>query len=75
VVANPLQERYAEALLERISTDRYPSPTHMDMLESVAPPEVLVDYTLHLLDRIEGDSYPSIPMMQRVQRLIAMFGS
>jgi hypothetical protein len=74
-VANPLQERYAEALLDRISKDRYPSGTYMDMLESVAPPEVLVDYILHLLDRIEGDTYPSIPIMQRVQRQIARFGS
>jgi hypothetical protein len=40
----------------------------MDMLESVAPPGELVQYILHLLDRIENAPHPSIPMMQRVRR-------
>ncbi|MBD0283152.1 MAG: hypothetical protein ICV69_13300 [Thermoleophilaceae bacterium] len=71
---NPLQERYAELLLDHIRADRYPSITHMNMLEEIATPRVLVEYTLHLMDRIEGDIYPSIPMMQRVQRLVARWG-
>ena len=74
-MANPLQERYAEVLLARISSDTHPSGTHMDMFEAVAPPELLVAYAVHLMERIEQDVYPSIPMMQRVQRLIARFGS
>jgi hypothetical protein len=71
---NPLQERYAELLLDHIRADRFPSVTHMNMLEEIATPRVLVEYTLHLMDRIEGDIYPSIPMMQRVQRLVARWG-
>ena len=74
-MANPLAERYAEFLLERIASDPHPSGTHMDMLESIAPPEVRVQYVLHLMERIEDDVHPSIPMMQRVQRLIAEFGA
>jgi hypothetical protein len=74
-VANPLQERYAEMLLEKITGERRPSATHMDMLEAVASDRVLVAYILNLMERIEEDRHPSIPMMQRVQRLIARFGA
>jgi hypothetical protein len=74
-VPNPLQERYAEILLSKISGDRHPSSTHMDMLESVAPMEQRVKYVLSLMERIEADPHPSIPLMQRVQRLVSEFGA
>ena len=73
-MANPLRERYAEALLARISSDRHPSATHMALFESVASDRMLVAYVLHLMERIEDDPNPSIPMMRRVQRLIEQFG-
>jgi hypothetical protein len=74
-VANPLADRFAEMLLERISSDPYPSNTHMDMLEAIASPQMRVLFILHLMDRFEDETYPSIPMMQRAQRLIAGFGT
>ena len=74
-MANPLQERYAEVLLERIRGDRHPSITHMDMFESVAPPKQLVEYILYLMELIENEQNPSISTMRRVQGLIAGFGS
>ena len=73
-MANPLQERYAEMLLARIRSDKHPSATHMAMLESVASDRMLVAYTLALMEKIENDPNPSIPMMRRVERLIAQFG-
>jgi hypothetical protein len=73
-MANALQEQYAEFLLDRIRADRYPSADYMNMLEQIAPPRVLVEYTLHLFERIENEKYPSIPMMQRVQRLVSRWG-
>ena len=74
-MANPLQDRYAEVLLNKISSDKYPSTTHMNMFEAVASPRLLVAYCLHLMELIENDPHPSIPMMARLQRLIALFGS
>jgi hypothetical protein len=74
-VANPLQERYAEVLLDTIRSDEHPSTTHMNLFESIAPPRQLVEYILYLLETIENDHNPSIPMMQRVQALISRFGS
>jgi hypothetical protein len=73
-MANPLAEQYAEMLLERISRDQYPSGTHMDLLEAIAPPRVLLQFIFQLMERIEADEYPSVPMMERAQRLIASFG-
>jgi hypothetical protein len=73
-MANALQERYAEVLLDRIRDDRYPSTTQMDLLESVAPPQQLAEYVMHLLERISNEPHPSVSMMQRVQRLAARFG-
>jgi hypothetical protein len=73
-MANPLAEQYAEMLLERISRDQYPSSTHMDLLEAIAPPRVLLQFIFQLIERIEADEYPSVPMMERAQRLIASFG-
>jgi hypothetical protein len=74
-VANPLQDRYVEWLWERIRSDQYPSATHMNLLESVASPEVLVAYILFLMEKIENDRYPNVDLMKRVQRMIPQFGS
>ena len=73
-MANPIQERLAEVLLEKIRGDQYPSATHMTMLEQNASPRVLGEYLLHLMERIEGEPHPSISMMQRVQRLAGQYG-
>jgi hypothetical protein len=71
---NPLQEAYAEVLLDRIRQDAHPSVTHMDMFESIAPPRQMGQYLAHLMERIEADSQPSIPMMKRIQRLVMTIG-
>jgi hypothetical protein len=73
-MANALQERYAEVLLDRIRAEKYPSATYMDMFEQVAPPRALAEYIQHLLERFEGDEYPSIPMMRRVEGLMGRVG-
>ena len=53
-------------LLDKISGNIYPNGTHMNLLEAIAPPRVLVQFNFHLMERIEEDEYPSIPMMQRL---------
>ena len=47
----------------------------MDMLEEIATPRLRVRFIFHLMERIEEDEYPSIPMMQRAQRLVMSFGA
>ena len=74
-MANALQDHFAEMLLDKIRSERYPSVTQMDMLESLAGPRMLAEYALRLMEKIEEEQYPSIPMMQRVSRVIEEFGS
>ena len=73
-MANKLQEAYGELLLDRIRGERYPSVTYMDMLEEIATPRVMVEYTMHLFERIESETFPSLPMMKRVNGLVARWG-
>ena len=73
-MANPLLDRYAEVLLDRTRRDKHPSVTHMDMLEAVASARMRVAYVLALMEKIEEDPRPSIPMMHRVRRVIEEFG-
>jgi hypothetical protein len=54
-MANALHERYSELLMDRIRADRYPSVNQMNLLEQIATPRVLAEYTLHLFERIEAD--------------------
>jgi hypothetical protein len=74
-VANALQDQLAEVLLDRIRRDNYPSGTHMDLLESLASPRMRVEFAFDLMQRIENDPHPSIPMIKRCQRLIGEFGN
>ena len=73
-MANALQERFADTLLNKIREDQYPSVTQMDMLESLGSPRATVEFVLDLMQRIEDDTYPSIPMMHRAIRLMQQFG-
>ena len=73
-MANPIQEAYAEVLLQLIRRDQYPSTTHMDMFEAVAPPQQLGAYLAHLMERIESEPHPSISMMQRIEAIAMRFG-
>jgi hypothetical protein len=74
-VANALQEQFAETLLNKIRQDQYPSVTQMDMLESLGSPRVTLEFVVDLMQRIEAEPHPSIPMMQRAIRLMQQFGS
>ena len=73
-MANPLQETFAEVLLDRIRQDVHPSVTQMDMFESIAPPRQMGAYLAHLMERIEAERFPSTSMMQRVQAIIMRYG-
>ena len=73
-MANELQAAYAEVLLNKIRGDVFPSTTHMDMFEAVAPPRQMGMYLAHLMQRIESEPHPSIPMMKRIERIIMRFG-
>jgi hypothetical protein len=61
----------AQVLLEHISNDKYPSATHMAMLEQSMTPDIASMYLEVLLDKVREDNNPSIPMLHRIQRVAA----
>jgi hypothetical protein len=69
---NSIESRVAFAgiLLEKVRNERYPSSTQMTMIEEVLPPQLLSRYVEVLLEKVAQDERPSIPMLQRIQRVI-----
>jgi hypothetical protein len=69
---NSMESRVALAgiLLEKVRDERYPSSTQMTIIEEVLPPQLLSRYVEVLLEKVEQDDRPSIPMLQRIQRVI-----
>jgi hypothetical protein len=69
VTAHEAQAALARLLLERVRRDRYPSWTHMQILEEMLPPSMHRDYLNVLLEKVISDSQPSIPMIRRIARI------
>ncbi|HET9421172.1 MAG TPA: hypothetical protein VFO49_08545 [Nocardioides sp.] len=56
-------------LLEKVTSDTYPSGTMLDMIELLASPEERDTYAQVLMDKVMSNKYPSIPMMRRLLAL------
>jgi hypothetical protein len=69
---NSMESRVALAglLLEKVRDERHPSSTQMAIIEEVLPPQLLSRYVEVLLEKVAQDDRPSIPMLQRIQRVI-----
>jgi len=63
------QTAVANLLLQRIRQDKYPSVTHMQLLESMIPRPLVREYLNILLEKVLMDSQPSIPMLRRIVRV------
>lgn len=63
------REMLLETLLERVATDRYPSVTMLDLIESLLRPEEVPIYVDILLEQVRDETYPSIPMLRRIAAL------
>jgi len=59
----------ANALMEKVRNDRYPSATQLSIIEEVLPHEMVEDYLEILIDKVSQDSVPSIPMLRRISRV------
>ena len=59
----------ANLLLQRIRQDDYPSATEMQLLESIIPQSMVSEYLDVLLEKVQADTWPSIPMLQRIIRV------
>ena len=59
----------ARLLIERVRADKYPSATHMSIIEGTIPRALVRDYLNMLLEKVLMDEHPSIPMLRRIQRI------
>ena len=59
----------AEVLMDKVRNDRYASATQMSMIEELLPQEMVQEYLEVLLEKVADDQFPSIPMLQRIQRV------
>lgn len=67
------QERYFDALMERVSTDRYPSGALLDRIEAgFWNPEQITAYVEMLVDKLEETWYPSGQLVDRIQRMLTL---
>ena len=60
-----------QTLLEKVSQERYPSTTMLDLIEELLTEEEYPAYVQFLQGRLRDDRFPSIPMLKRLTNLIA----
>jgi hypothetical protein len=64
-----VREEVLDLLLEKVESDRYPSPTMLDDIERLLTPWRREDYAEVLLEKVRRDKYPSRGMIERLLRL------
>ena len=66
-----LQERYMDAVLDRITSCRYPSKEMMDRVENVAVTREQAErFVMYLIATVQGVKYPSHELMDRAERIL-----
>jgi hypothetical protein len=67
-----LRQRLLDMLLEHVKEDAYPSVTMMDRIEGgLETPEQVGDYAEVLLEKLESTRFPSIPLINRFEAVVA----
>jgi hypothetical protein len=58
---------FVQLLMDKVRQDRFPSVTHLDMIEGSLPREMVPDYLEVLMDKVAQDPVPSVMMLRRIQ--------
>jgi hypothetical protein len=64
-----VRDRHLRMLVDRIDADLYPSNHQLDLIESMLRPEEIAPYVDVLLNKVADERYPSVSMLNRIQRL------
>jgi hypothetical protein len=64
-----LHAQILELLMDLVRNDRYPSTTHLDMIESILRDDETDEYAEALLEKVRDDTYPSFDHLQRLMKL------
>jgi hypothetical protein len=69
-----LRDEYVEALLDRITTVRYPSHELIERAENIVyKPEQAERLVSYMISTVDGVQYPSHQMMDRIERMLFPF--
>jgi hypothetical protein len=60
---------FVELLMDKVRRDRFPSVTHLDLIEGSLPDEMVESYLEVLMDKVAQDPVPSVTMLRRIQRV------
>ncbi|TCC54959.1 hypothetical protein E0H73_37825 [Kribbella pittospori] len=63
------REMLLDALLDKVSDDRFPSNSMLDLIESLLRDDEVVIYAGVLLQKVRHDRFPSLPMLRRIAAL------
>jgi hypothetical protein len=58
-------------LLDKVREDQYPSTTQLDLIEESIPTAMIPDYVGVLMEKVAGDTYPSLSLLGRLRRVAA----
>ncbi len=71
VSADDARGELVATLLQKVKDDPYPSTTMLDLIEELLTPEEEPAYVVFLQDRLRSERFPSIPMLNRLTKLVA----
>ena len=60
-----VRRRVLSLLLDKVSEDTYPSSMMLDMVEQLLTPDDVETYIDVLMDKLEGENYPSNSILMR----------
>ena len=61
-----VRRRVLSLLLDKVSEDIYPSSTMLDIVEQLLTPDDVETYIDVLMDKLEGENYPSNSILMRM---------
>jgi hypothetical protein len=64
-----LRTEILKLLMAKVEKDQHPSAAQMDIIEQLISPEELPVYATILLNKLQADTYPSLPMIRRLMSL------
>lgn len=63
------REMLLDVLLEKVSEDRFPSNSMLDLIEQLLRHDEVAVYVRILLRKVRGERFPSLPMLRRIAAL------
>ena len=60
--------------MTKVAEDQFPSTAQMDHIERMLDRDQIGMYVELLVEKLEADRFPSVPLMRRVEGMLARLG-